>query len=307
MHTIWSLVLLGSTLAAPPVRPPSGPTTHARPSPRRAVKQDTTRAGFAALAAATGGRLVRFERHAGPRGTEKRVMRDTIPLDAAWLSTLAATLQSQPSGACPPSTLEPGEVHLFGMRVEAGSSDAAVELDYRDLCARRFAGHALVETRSIDGVEGSLAKRLLALRPADEQLRLLVAAFPRDAVYHAAPKLPPLPEPTASDPPPLDPSPTQVDGSPHLGQYVYVEELPEPIERPGPEYPAAARGQRGLVMVQALVGKDGSVLKTQITKSDPPFDEAAMACVKKWRFKPALSKGQPVIVWVAVPVAFEGR
>jgi TonB family protein len=39
-------------------------------------------------------------------------------------------------------------------------------------------------------------------------------------------------------------------------------------------------------------------------KSIPGLDEAAMACLRQWRFKPALAKGQPVVVWVGVPVKF---
>ncbi len=97
------------------------------------------------------------------------------------------------------------------------------------------------------------------------------------------------------------------DEVPQLGQYVYVEELPEPISKPQPEYPDIARdaGVEGTVMVQALIGKDGKVMKTQVTKSVPMLDDAAQAAVKKWVFKPALSNNKPVIVWVAVPVAFK--
>jgi len=39
-------------------------------------------------------------------------------------------------------------------------------------------------------------------------------------------------------------------------------------------------------------------------KSIPALDDAAAACVLQWRFKPAMSKGAPVGVWVAVPVHF---
>lgn len=97
------------------------------------------------------------------------------------------------------------------------------------------------------------------------------------------------------------------DEVPQLGQYVYVEELPEPISKPQPEYPDIARdaGVEGTVLVQALIGKDGKVMKTQVTKSVPMLDDAAQAAVKKWVFKPALSNNKPVIVWVAVPVAFK--
>jgi protein TonB len=98
----------------------------------------------------------------------------------------------------------------------------------------------------------------------------------------------------------------QPDELPAFGQYVYVEELPEAITKVSPSYPDGARehGIEGQVLVQALVGPDGFVKDTRVVKSIPELDAAAVDCVKQWRFKPALSKGQPVAVWVAVPIKF---
>ncbi len=58
------------------------------------------------------------------------------------------------------------------------------------------------------------------------------------------------------------------------------------------------------MVVQALVLKDGTVGGTRVVKSIPLLDEVAVAAVRQWRFKPALSAGKPVAVWVAVPVKF---
>src|SRR5262245_7641528 len=93
---------------------------------------------------------------------------------------------------------------------------------------------------------------------------------------------------------------------PKFGDYVYVEELPEAITRVPPSYPAAARdaGVQGTVMVQALVAQDGSVADTRIVKSIPGLDDAAAAAVRQWRFKPAMTRGQPIAVWIGIPVKF---
>ncbi len=93
---------------------------------------------------------------------------------------------------------------------------------------------------------------------------------------------------------------------PKFGEYVYVEELPEAITKVAPQYPDLAREANvdGTVMVQALVGKDGKVKDTRVVKSIPMLDAAAVAAVKQWVFKPALSNNKPVAVWVAVPVKF---
>jgi len=96
------------------------------------------------------------------------------------------------------------------------------------------------------------------------------------------------------------------DSLPKFGDYVYVEELPEAITKVSPSYPDDARkkGVDGTVMVQALVGTDGLVKDVKVVKSIPLLDEAAMACVRQWRFKPSMSHGNPVAVWVGVPIKF---
>ena len=93
------------------------------------------------------------------------------------------------------------------------------------------------------------------------------------------------------------------------GEYVYVEQLPQPVEKVPPVYPESARekGISGTVVVQALVGKDGRVKDTRVITSIPELDGYAIAAVKRWRFKPAMSEGRPVAVWVAIPVKFTLR
>lgn len=93
---------------------------------------------------------------------------------------------------------------------------------------------------------------------------------------------------------------------PKFGEYVYIEELPEAVVRVPPIYPAIAREANvaGVVMVQALVGKDGKVRDTRVVKSIPMLDGAAVDAVRQWVFNPAKAAGKPVAVWVAVPVRF---
>ena len=93
---------------------------------------------------------------------------------------------------------------------------------------------------------------------------------------------------------------------PKLGEFVYVEEMPEAIRRVRPEYPEPARKAEveGVVKVRALLGQDGRVKDTRISKSIPPLDRAASNAVRQWTFKPARAHGKPVAVWVEVPVTF---
>jgi protein TonB len=82
--------------------------------------------------------------------------------------------------------------------------------------------------------------------------------------------------------------------------------LPERSLTVPPTYPEAARdaGIQGTVKVRAHVRADGTVDAIAVVHSIPGLDEAAMQCVKQWRFKPASFQGKPVAVWVGVPVRF---
>ena len=90
------------------------------------------------------------------------------------------------------------------------------------------------------------------------------------------------------------------------GTYVYVEELPEAIVKVTPHYPDSARiaGVDGTVLVQARVCACGEVGETRVANSIPLLDAAATAAIRQWIFKPALTHGEPVAVWVVVPVRF---
>jgi protein TonB len=134
-------------------------------------------------------------------------------------------------------------------------------------------------------------------REAAERAKML--DLPRQGVTTIAP----LPRPVRSAPGPRASGP---DSSPPFGSYVQVDELPEAIERHDPVYPEAARrsGVSGIVQVQALVLQDGTIGQAIVVASIPGLDEAAIDCVKRWRFRPARSAGRPTAVWVAVPVRF---
>ena len=101
-------------------------------------------------------------------------------------------------------------------------------------------------------------------------------------------------------------APPSDDDLPKLGEYVYVEELPEAVTKVSPEYPDIARQANvdGTVQMQVLVGKDGKVKDAKVIKSVAMLDAAALAAVKQWIFKPALSNNKPVAVWVMVPMKF---
>ena len=93
---------------------------------------------------------------------------------------------------------------------------------------------------------------------------------------------------------------------PGPGDYVYVEELPTAITKAVPVYPEEARraGVSGTVMVKALVARNGRVVDVEVASSIPELDDAAIQSVRQWEFKPAMTKGQPIAVWVMIPIKF---
>ncbi len=86
-------------------------------------------------------------------------------------------------------------------------------------------------------------------------------------------------------------------------------EVKEPIEisRVKPQYPEAARKARmqGVVILEAIITKDGSVSDVRILRGiNPLLDNAAMRAVQQWKYKPATFNGRPVPVYLTVTVTF---
>jgi protein TonB len=88
-----------------------------------------------------------------------------------------------------------------------------------------------------------------------------------------------------------------------------VEQLPELITIPEPNYPTLAReaGVEGVVRLLVLVGKDGKVKNVKVEQSIQALDGAAKEAAMQAVFKPALWQKKPVAVWVSVPIRFNLR
>ena len=95
-------------------------------------------------------------------------------------------------------------------------------------------------------------------------------------------------------------------GLPRMEETVNVDRPPGPIVQVAPQYPAAARNAHveGTVVLQALVGTDGTVFDVRVMKSIAMLDDAAKAAVMRWKFTPGLWEGKPVAIWIGVPVKF---
>ena len=76
-----------------------------------------------------------------------------------------------------------------------------------------------------------------------------------------------------------------------------------------PVYPPAAQaaGQRGIVILEIVVGVAGQVESVNVVRSVPPFDEAATAAVRQWEYEVTRVDGKPVPVRLTVPITFALR
>jgi TonB family protein len=72
-------------------------------------------------------------------------------------------------------------------------------------------------------------------------------------------------------------------------------------------YPPSAKqdGVEGRVFVMALIGKDGEVRSAEVARGvRADLDSAAIIAVRNTTFTPALQQGNPVAVWVTIPIQF---
>ena len=78
------------------------------------------------------------------------------------------------------------------------------------------------------------------------------------------------------------------------------------VHKVQPEYPPIARQARiqGMVVLQALIGKDGTITNLHVVSGHPMLTNAALAAVKEWKYKPYFLNGEPVEVETTINVNF---
>ena len=73
-----------------------------------------------------------------------------------------------------------------------------------------------------------------------------------------------------------------------------------------PSYPPLAKQARiqGAVLLQATIGKDGSIQNLRVQSGHPMLTQAAIDAVRQWKYKPYLLNGEAVEVETTVQVNF---
>lgn len=79
------------------------------------------------------------------------------------------------------------------------------------------------------------------------------------------------------------------------------------ITKVEPAYPRLALGAHvsGVVVLKAVIGKDGLIHELQLVSGHPLLISAAMDAVRQWRYRPYLLSGEPVEVETTINVTFQ--
>ncbi|HEY1270608.1 MAG TPA: TonB family protein [Terriglobales bacterium] len=112
---------------------------------------------------------------------------------------------------------------------------------------------------------------------------------------------PPLFSNPSSAPPPITATPVlpsiRVSGGVTGGRLLH---------KVAPQYPVQARqqGVHGIVVLQAIVDKDGRVKDVKVTSGDRLLTAAAIASVRQWRYEPFMLSGQPTEMTTEIKINF---
>lgn len=201
--------------------------------------------------------------------------------DRAWLrrftdAFLPPAAVTRAEGCPPPSELssaaKPWKLAVTWFSRDGGGR---AYLDFRLGCAMVTAGKdgATVEFRpAVDTLFAMFREAL----PGDTLLRRMTAA----------PAPPPAPTPIALAP----------------------AHMPELVHKVLPAYPEAARQKhiQGMVTLDVTVDTEGRIASAKVKKGVPGLNEAALAAVRQWTFKPARDgNGNAVSASFLVPLNFQ--
>jgi protein TonB len=79
------------------------------------------------------------------------------------------------------------------------------------------------------------------------------------------------------------------------------------VHRVAPSYPAEARKARlqGIIALDIVVGRDGSVVSMRPLNGPDVLARAALDALRWWKFEPYRVNGEPVAVETTVAVEFK--
>ncbi len=138
---------------------------------------------------------------------------------------------------------------------------------------------------------------------------ITAAPSPAPAVFVAPPPpelpVPPAPPVVVVEAPPAPPAPPPPPAPPREIPASAIEYLVTPPI----DYPRLSRrlNESGVVIVRIFIDAAGVPRQAQVATSSgfPRLDEAAVAGLQRFRFKPMTENGKPLSGWARIPVPFE--
>jgi len=214
-----------------------------------------------------------------PRENAKATIAEVAPASSIGASSrmgalpgAGSTVPAQP--ATPSATAASGSANVS----PAQSSNVRSDVDGSPAARERQSE----VVGAVAAAENLVAAIPTASRPSPRRSLPAASNAPPAAVAAARPGAPPLP----------------VGGSVQAGKV---------LSQPGPAYPAVARaaGIQGLVRLEAVITKDGTVRDLKVLSGNPMLAEAARDAVRRWRYQPAKLDGEPIEVRTDIDVDFK--
>lgn len=108
-------------------------------------------------------------------------------------------------------------------------------------------------------------------------------------------------------PPP--PPPPATPPEPTIPQFVRINSTIQSAKlthRVVPDYPAIAKqaGVSGVVKIEAIIARDGSIKQLKALSGHPLLIRPALEAVQQWRYRPTLLNGEAVEVFTQIEVRF---
>jgi len=169
-------------------------------------------------------------------------------------------------------------------------SSAAGEYEFRALPLGRYT----IEVRTLGFRSFQQALELHANEP--RKLDVVLEVGEVDQTVNVVAKAPPAAPPDTRSGPPR---------RIRVGGNVQQTKLVHQVQ---PVYPerAQAQGVQGIVLLEAVISKEGSIRAMRVVNklADPELVDAAVEAVKNWRYEPTLLNGQPIEVVTTITVNF---
>lgn len=197
----------------------------------------------------------------------------------------------QETPAAPPSSS--GSVEDSGIRITETTAEAVMERETEVATVTdEVVTEAAVTEAGTEGITGVVSER--PSEPATEVTTTAVTGIAtgmEDAAGPAGPSTPGSSDDTAE---PYDTA---------------VITRPVAVNRTPPVYPRAAQENNweGSVLLDAVILPDGNVGDLRVERSSgySLLDEAALAAVKNWRYRPALKENTPVACRIKIRIQFK--